>query len=140
LSLAERLALLRNGDIDIVSTTINQNDQVLKKMNIRNKITTLLPSSRTLSETHVRNQSTKTPLDRLRSGNENSSKSDIKIDTRDPNQHLKRPTTVKTTVEEASCPELQCSDGSCLAISQINNGVIDCSDGTDEQDFTGLLS
>lgn len=39
-----------------------------------------------------------------------------------------------------SCPELQCLDGKCIAISQLNDGVIDCSDGSDEQDFGGLVT
>ncbi|XP_063609560.1 clumping factor B-like isoform X2 [Penaeus indicus] len=48
-------------------------------------------------------------------------------------------TTFFTTAPE-TCPELMCLDGTCLAISQLNDGVNDCADGTDEQNFSELIS
>ncbi|KAK7085871.1 hypothetical protein SK128_006194 [Halocaridina rubra] len=45
---------------------------------------------------------------------------------------------VETTDFGIQCPELQCLDGTCLSISQLNDGVNDCSDGTDELDFGNL--
>lgn len=48
-------------------------------------------------------------------------------------------TTFFTAAPE-TCPELVCLDGTCLAISQLNDGVNDCPDGTDEQNFSELIS
>lgn len=50
-----------------------------------------------------------------------------------------------TMAEEAEnttashCPELQCLDGTCISLSQVNDGVIDCPEGIDEEDFGGLI-
>lgn len=52
-------------------------------------------------------------------------------------------TTISTPIQDTiltSCPELQCLDGKCIAIVQLNDGVVDCSDGSDEQDFGGLIT
>lgn len=53
---------------------------------------------------------------------------------------LEETTAESVTLPPEICPELQCLDGTCLSLSQLNNGVKDCSDGTDEQDFDELLS
>ncbi|KAK4288804.1 hypothetical protein Pmani_038188 [Petrolisthes manimaculis] len=37
------------------------------------------------------------------------------------------------------CPELQCLDGTCILVSQLNDGVNDCPSGTDEQDFGNIF-
>ncbi|XP_018014643.1 location of vulva defective 1-like [Hyalella azteca] len=47
-------------------------------------------------------------------------------------------TTEKLTPQ--TCPELQCLDGKCIGINQLNNGVRDCSDGSDEQDFGEIIT
>lgn len=50
-----------------------------------------------------------------------------------------------TLAEEAEnttapfCPELQCLDGTCISLSQVNDGVVDCPEGIDEEDFGGLI-
>jgi len=39
-----------------------------------------------------------------------------------------------TTFSVFEC-ELQCLDGTCITKDQLNDGVIDCPDGTDEKDM-----
>ena len=48
--------------------------------------------------------------------------------------------TTTTEISTIPCPELQCLDGKCIRISQLNDGVVDCSDGSDEEDFGGLIT
>lgn len=50
------------------------------------------------------------------------------------------PQSMKVSPSEVNCPELQCIDGTCIAISQLNDGVVDCSDGSDEKDFGALVT
>lgn len=47
------------------------------------------------------------------------------------------PTTDPATAN--ACPELQCLDGTCISVSQLNDGVNDCPSGTDEQDFGDIF-
>lgn len=43
------------------------------------------------------------------------------------------------TITPTQCPELQCLDGTCISLSQVNDGVMDCPEGIDEEDFGGLI-
>ena len=43
------------------------------------------------------------------------------------------------TIAPSTCPELQCLDGTCILLSQVNDGVVDCPEGIDEKDFGGLI-
>ncbi|KAG0711369.1 hypothetical protein GWK47_002338 [Chionoecetes opilio] len=55
---------------------------------------------------------------------------------------LQETTTLPQEFETATattCPELQCLDGTCISLSQVNDGVLDCPEGLDEEDFGGLI-
>ncbi|MPC12016.1 hypothetical protein E2C01_004693 [Portunus trituberculatus] len=43
------------------------------------------------------------------------------------------------TITAPPCPELQCLDGTCISLSQVNDGVVDCPEGIDEEDFGSLI-
>ena len=50
------------------------------------------------------------------------------------------PAPTTTVQNHFACPELQCLDGKCISISQLNDGVVDCIDGSDEHDFGELVT
>ena len=49
------------------------------------------------------------------------------------------PVESETITAPPSCPELQCLDGTCISLAQVNDGVVDCPEGIDEEDFGGLI-